>query len=126
MDPNGAKAHWFVFYSGRAWDDNSYAVGYADCGETIDGENRGAGQPRCRKVTTNGPWLDTNAKQDLYGPGTPTFYTDESGQKMMSVQTWQFSGGKKNGRNNGQSMRAYAIDVDNDFAPHVKLRHIDL
>lgn len=124
--PGKTTGHWLVVYSGRAWATNSYALGYADCGETIIGDDRGAGEPRCKKITTNGPWLDTNAAKDLYGPGTPTFYTDESGAMMMSVQAWQHSGGKANKKNNGQIMRTYEIGVDDGFDPHVRLTRIDL
>jgi hypothetical protein len=115
--PNGA-AHWFVFYSGRAWDDNSYAVGYADCGTHIEGP--------CEKKTVDGPWMATNAKEDLYGPGTPTFYTDESGNTLMSVQAWQHSGGKSNGKNDGQIMRTYKMTVGDACHPHAQQVRVDL
>lgn len=117
--PNVGKPHWFVFYSGRAWADNSYAIGYADCGETMDGEDRGAGEPRCKKMTPNGPWLDTDASKNLFGPGTPTFYKNAAGYTLMSVQAWEHSGGKANKKNNGQIMQTYEISTDTSYAPHV-------
>ncbi|MEO7111879.1 MAG: family 43 glycosylhydrolase [Polyangiaceae bacterium] len=123
--PDGTK-HWFVFYSGRSWDTDKYAVGYADCGLSIDGDDNGAGNPRCKKMTPNGPWLETDSSQKLFGPGTPTFYTDEAGDDLMSVQAWQHSGGKANKNNNGQIMQTFKIHIDNGFAPHVKLLRTDL
>lgn len=126
VPPGGGKAHWFVFYSGRAWADDSYAIGYADCGETMDGEDRGAGNSRCKKMTPDGPWLHTNANDKLYGPGTPTFYTNEAGYTLMSVQAWQHQGGKANKKNNGQIMHTYEIHVDNSYGPHVSLVRTDL
>ena len=118
LTPPTGPAHWFVFYSGRAWADDSYAVGYSDCGEGINGP--------CTKKTPNGPWLHTIAAQDLYGPGTPTFYTDEAGQMLMSVQAWEHSGGTSNANNKGQIMRTYAITVDDDYVPSVNLLRVDL
>ncbi len=127
LKPKGEKhGRWFVFYSARAWENDKYAIGYADCGDNINGHDRGEGKPRCTKVTTDGPWLHTDKNQDLYGPGTPTFYTDEDGHTMMSVQAWEFSGGKKNSKNHGQIMRTFKITVDKDFAPSVKLTRVDL
>ena len=118
LDPGGGGApHWFVFYSGGAWANNSYAVGYADCGTSIDGP--------CDKRTVAGPWLDTNAKQDLYGPGTPTFYNDESGSTLMSVQAWEHSGGKGNPKNNGQIMRTYRVTVGPGYQPTATLVRVD-
>ncbi|HUS30926.1 MAG TPA: family 43 glycosylhydrolase [Kofleriaceae bacterium] len=115
--PNGA-AHWFVFYSGGAWDDNSYAIGYADCGPSIKGP--------CTKKTPNGPWLATDPSRKLYGPGTPTFYTSQSGKMLMSIQAWEFSGGKANDKNaKGQIMRTYAISVGDNYKPHVTLVRVD-
>lgn len=123
--PSGKK-HWFVFYSGRRWDTDKYAVGYADCGESIDGNDNGAGEPRCTKMTVKGPWLQTDEAQKLFGPGTPTFYDDGAGNDLMSVQAWQHSGGKSNPDNNGQIMHTFDIHIDADFAPHVKLLRTDL
>lgn len=115
--PNGTP-HWFVFYSGGAWDDNSYGVGYADCGPSINGP--------CTKKTPSGPWLGTKPADGVFGPGTPTFYTNAAGEKMMSVQAWQYSGGKANAMNDGQIMRTYALTVDDDYKPHATLVRIDL
>jgi Glycosyl hydrolases family 43 len=123
--PSGTK-HWFVFYSGRAWADDSYAVGYADCGASIDGDDNGAGQPRCTKMTPNAPWLDTDSSKKLFGPGTPTFYDDGAGNDVMSVQAWQYQGGKANKKNNGQIMQTYEIHIDESFAPHQRLLRTDL
>ena len=118
LDPPSGEPHWFVFYSGRAWDDNSYAVGYADCGVSINGP--------CVKRTKSGPWMGTNAKKDLFGPGTPTFYDNEGGETMMSIQAWQYSHGKNNPKNKkGQIMRTYRMSVTNDYVPKAKLVRID-
>jgi len=126
LTPKGeTEGHWFVFYSGRAWDDDSYAIGYADCGTRITGEDRGDGEPRCKKVTTDGPWLKTNADDNLFGPGTPTFFTDEEGHTLMSIQAWQHKNGKRNKDNHGQIMKTYKIKVDDHYKPSVKLLHTD-
>jgi hypothetical protein len=113
----GGDAHWFVFYSGRAWANDSYAIGYADCGTHIHGP--------CEKKTPNAPWLDTNAQEKLFGPGTPTFYTDEAGQTLMSIQVWEHAGGKKNEKNDGQSMRTYGVTIGDGYHPSAKLVRVD-
>ena len=115
--PGGGNPHWFVFYSGRAWANNSYAVGYADCGESINGP--------CDKKTVNGPWMATDADAKVFGPGTPTFYKDESGTQLMSVQVWRYSGGKANDKNNGQSMRTYALTIGDGYHPHADPLRVD-
>lgn len=114
--PNG-EAHWLVFYSGRAWANDSYAIGYADCGPSIAGP--------CVKKTPNGPWMHSDLDKKLYGPGTPTFYTNEAGDTLMSIQAWQHPGGKANKNNNGQIMHTYSLTVDDDYTPHVKLVRTD-
>ena len=118
LTPPGGSPHWFVFYSGRAWDDDSYAVGYADCGATITGP--------CTKKTPNGPWLATDANAGVFGPGTPTFYTNGSGEVLMSVQAWQHSGGKSNPNNDGQIMRTYKVTIDAAYTPTATLLRVDL
>jgi hypothetical protein len=115
--PNGGTPHWFVFYTGGAWDGNTYGVGYADCGPSILGP--------CTKKTVNGPWLHTDAANGVYGPGTPTFYTNEAGEQLMSVQAWKHSGGKKNKRNNGQIMRTYRMTIDKSYKPTAALVRVD-
>jgi hypothetical protein len=127
LKPKGEKhGRWFVFYSARAWSDDSYAIGYADCGDHVSGHDAGDGKPRCQKITTDGPWLHTNASRDLYGPGTPTFYADQEGKTVMSVQAWRYPGGKSNKKNDGQIMRSYHLDVDDAFAPRESLIRVDL
>ncbi len=117
--PSGAMPHWYVFYSARSFSDATYAIGYADCGTGLTDGN-------CTKVTTNGPWLETDAAAGLFGPGTPTFYTDESGQPLMSIQAWVAPGGNSNTRNRGGwIMRTYSISVDESFRAHVRLVRID-
>lgn len=115
--PGGGAAHWFVFYSGRAWANDSYAIGYADCGTSIVGP--------CVKKTPKGPWMDTNPKDDLFGPGTPTFYKNESGEDLMSIQVWEHTGGKANKKNKGQSMRTYNIAVNASYEPKAKFLRFD-
>ncbi len=117
LAPPAGAAHWFVFYSAGAWMDNRYSVGYADCGTSIDGP--------CVKRTTNGPWLGTDASLAVFGPGTPTFYTSETGEMLMSVQAWEHSGGKANKANNGQIMRTYKIEVDAAYVPKATLLRVD-
>jgi hypothetical protein len=111
----GGEAHWFVFYSARAWDDASYAIGYADCGTGIDGP--------CVKKTPDGPWLASNRTAGLFGPGTPTFYPGDAGEMLMSVQAWKTSGG--NATDGRQIMRTYTITVDDAYVPHVRLQRVD-
>jgi hypothetical protein len=119
LAPPSGDAHYFVFYSGGAWDDNSYGVGYADCGTSIAGP--------CVKKTPNGPWLGTRPADGVFGPGTPTFYTDQAGVQLMSVQAWQFSGGQTNPQNDtGQIMRTYELTIDDSYVPHVSLVRVDL
>ena len=115
--PTGAP-HWFVFYSGRSWDDNTYAVGYADCGTGINGP--------CTKKTPDGPWLATDASSGVFGPGTPTFYTDAASDLMMSVQAWQYAGGTGNPQNSkGQIMRTYKVTVSDAYVPTATLVRVD-
>ena len=127
--PNGHEGHWFVFYSARHWDDDTYAIGVADCGPTLLDAARGT----CKKLTPNGPWMQTNANQDLFGPGTPTFYTDTNGTKLMSIQAWRYKGGVAQGspnleknRKQGQIMRTYKIDIDDAYQPRAKLVRVDM
>jgi hypothetical protein len=117
LAPPTKAAHWFVFYSGGAWDADSYGIGYADCGTGINGP--------CTKKTPNGPWLGTDAAIDLYGPGTPTFYTDGGGHMMMSIQAWAHTGGTSNPQNHGQIMRTYEITVDDNYTPTATLVRTD-
>lgn len=115
--PKGA-AHWFVFYSGRSYRDDSYAIGYADCGESINGP--------CVKKTPDGPWLATKAADDLYGPGTPTFYTNVAGSMMMSVEVLPHAGTKFDAANKGGYwMKTYAITIDEAYTPSVSLVRVD-
>lgn len=118
LTPPSGAAHWFVFYSGGAWDDNSYAVGYADCGTSLTGP--------CVKKTPTGPWMATDKTTGVFGPGTPTFYTSAAGATLMSVQAWQYAGGKSNAMNNGQIMRTYTLTIDNAYVPTATLVRVDL
>jgi hypothetical protein len=81
---------------------------------------------RAQTKTPDGPWLATNAAEGVFGPGTPTFYADGAGKILMSVQAWEFSGGKKNPRNNGEILRTYEIAVDDTYAPSANLLRVDL
>jgi hypothetical protein len=69
--------------------------------------------------------MGTDAAAGVFGPGTPTFYTNEAGETLMSVQAWKHSGGKSNPMNNGQIMRTYRITVDADLVPRTELLRID-
>ncbi len=117
LAPPTGEPHWFVFYSGRAWSDDTYAVGYADCGPGIGGP--------CTKKTPNGPWLATDADAGVFGPGTPTFYTNGAGDTLMSVQAWEFSGGVSNKKNNGQIMRTYVMSIDDAYTPTATFLRVD-
>jgi hypothetical protein len=115
LSPPTGEAHWFVFYSARYWDKANYAIGYADCGTSIDGP--------CVKKTPTGPWLASNRNAGLFGPGTPTFYPGDAGETLMSVQAWKTSGG--NATDGRQIMRTYSITVDHAYVPQVSLRRVD-
>lgn len=118
LAPAKAQPHWFVFYSGAAWSDNSYAIGYADCGASITGP--------CEKKTVKGPWMATDAKEGVYGPGTPTFYENAKGETLMSIQAWKFDGGKANGLNSrGQVMRTYAMSLKRKGEPQADFVRMD-
>ena len=119
LAPPSGEPHWFVFYTGGSWQDNRYGVGYADCGA-------GLSDGACTRVTTAGPWLGTDPGEGVYGPGTPTFYTDVADRVMMGVQAWQHSGGTSNPRNRGQIMRTYRVSVDNAYRPTATLVRVDL
>ena len=129
LAPQGKAGHWFVFYSARHWDDDSYAIGVADCGELLLDASRGS----CKKLTPDGPWMHTNETEHLFGPGTPTFYTNEKAERLMSIQAWRYKGGVAPGspnhdenRKQGQIMRTYTIEVDDQYQPHAKLVRIDM
>ena len=62
---------------------------------------------------------------DLFGPGTPTFYTDGGGHMMMSIQAWAHTGGTSNPQNHGQIMRTYEITVDDSYMPTATLVRTD-
>lgn len=111
LDANSGK-RWYVFYSGGSYRDNSYAVGYADCGATIDGP--------CVKKTVANPWLASDAKLQMFGPGTPTFYRDGNGHTVMAVNSWKFSGGENNPKNHGQVMHMFDVRIDGDGKPVAK------
>lgn len=115
----GGAAHWFVFYSGGAWSDNSYAIGYADCGTSIVGP--------CVKKTVKGPWMATDEAQGLYGPGTPTFYENAAGETLMSIQAWKFPSGIANPDNTaiGQVMRTYKMTANGKYEPQAALVRVD-
>ena len=108
LDANGEK-RWYVFYSGGSYKNDSYAVGYADCGPSIDGP--------CVKKTVDQPWLSSRAKIDMYGPGTPTFYRDGHGHTIMAVNSWKYSGGENNPKNHGQVMHMFEVHIAPDGKP---------
>ena len=111
LDANGEK-RWYVFYSGGSYRNDSYGVGYADCGTSIHGP--------CVKKTVDGPWLSSRPDLSMYGPGTPTFYRDENGDMMMAVNTWEFSGGQENPKNHGQIMHLFKVRIGANGKPVAK------
>jgi len=100
---------WYVFYSGGSYRDNSYAVGYADCGESIQGP--------CVKKTVDKPWLGNRPDLHMYGPGTPTFFRDEQGRTVLAVNTWKYSGGEHDKRNKGQIMHMFEVHIGANGKP---------
>jgi len=129
LAPDGKPGHWYVFYSANHWDDDTYSIGVADCGDTLLDAARG----QCKKLTPNGPWMKTGDLPNLFGPGTPTFYTDTNGTKLMSIQAWRYKGGVAPGspnhdenRKQGQIMRTFTIHVDQQYDPHAKQIRVDM
>jgi hypothetical protein len=117
LDANGDK-RWYVFYSGGSYRDNSYAVGYADCGPSIDGP--------CVKHTADKPWLASKPELHMFGPGTPTFYRDARGATIMALNTWKFSGGQSNPKNHGQIMHLFEVHIGPGGKPVAKfLRRVE-
>lgn len=108
LDANGEK-RWYVFYSGGSYRDNSYGVGYADCGTSINGP--------CTKKTVDKPWLASRPELQMFGPGTPTFYRDGNGNVLMAVNTWKFSGGQANPKNHGQIMHIFKVHIGEHGKP---------
>jgi hypothetical protein len=106
----GSEKHWYVFYSGGSYRNNSYAVGYADCGTSINGP--------CEKKTVGKPWLASRPELHMFGPGTPTFYKDANGDTIMAVNTWKFSGGQSNPKNHGQIMHLFKVTIGADGKPN--------
>ena len=101
----GDDKRWFVFYSGGSFREDSYAVGYADCGTSINGP--------CVKKTADKPWLTSQRSIHMFGPGTPTFYRDGNGRTIMAVNTWKFEGGRSNPKNaDGQIMHLFEVHLN--------------
>lgn len=105
------EKRWFVFYSGGSYKDDTYAVGYADCGASIHGP--------CVKKTVNAPWLASRPDLKMFGPGTPTFFR-EGGKTIMAVNTWKFSGGFSNPKNSGQTMHLFEVHLNAQGKPVAK------
>jgi hypothetical protein len=101
-----------VFYSGGSYRNNTYAVGYADCGPSINGP--------CVKKTVDHPWLASDPSLSMYGPGTPTFYRDGQGHTIMAVNTWKYSGGESNPKNHGQIMHMFEVHIGANGVPVAK------
>jgi hypothetical protein len=127
--PNGNGGHWYVFYSAKHWDDDTYSIGVADCGATLLDAARG----ECKKLTPIGPWMQSGDFPNLFAPGTPTFYTDGKGTKLMSIQAWRYKGGVapkspnlEENRKQGQIMRTFTIEIDNQYQPHAKEIRVDM
>src|SRR5690349_6647886 len=108
LDANGEK-RWYVFYSGGSYRDNSYAIGYADCGRSINGP--------CVKKTVDAPWMKSRPDLKMFGPGTPTFYRDGHGHTIMAVNSWKFSGGQANPDNHGQVMHMFEVHINANGKP---------
>lgn len=100
----GKEMRWYMFYSGGSYRNNTYAIGYADCGPSIHGP--------CVKKTVTAPWLGSRPDIHMFGPGTPTFYRDDEGRTIMAVNTWKFSGGQDNPKNTGQTMHLFEVHVN--------------
>jgi hypothetical protein len=113
----GTTKHWMTFYSGGSYKDETYAVGYADCGDTLH-----AG---CTKKTPKGPWLASDPALEMWGPGTPTFY-EEGGVDYMAVSGWRYKGGYSNPKNgNKQSLYTFRVTVNAAGVPTAHHVHTD-
>jgi len=112
LDDNGDK-RWYVFYSGGSYKNNSYGIGYADCGASINGA--------CDKKTVDAPWLGTDRAAGIFGPGTPTFFKDAQGRTIMAANVWKFSGGENNPKNHGQIMAMFEVHINANHKPVAKL-----
>lgn len=109
--PNGhGEKHWYVFYSGNSYRTDKYAIGYADCGTSIDGP--------CVKKTVGAPWLTSRPAISAYGPGTPTFYRAANGDTLMAANTWEFPNGEANPKNHGQIMHIFKVEIGGDGKPN--------
>ena len=108
LDANGEK-RWYVFYSGGSYRNDTYSVGYADCGASIEGP--------CVKKTVDHAWLTSRPSIQMYGPGTPTFYRDGHGNTVMAVNSWKFPGGESNPQNHGQVMHMFDVHIAPDGKP---------
>ncbi len=68
---------YFLFYSANWYDGAKYAIGYATCSSA---------QGPCTKVTTGGPFLQSDGA--VLGPGGQEFFTDLSGRTWMAYHGW--------------------------------------
>jgi beta-xylosidase len=92
---------YYLFYSANWWESSDYAIGYA-----VSPHPLGPYQ----KVTTDGPWLASNAEADAAGPGGPALFTDAAGTWWMAHHAWH--GARVGYRNGGvRSLRLVAIDI---------------
>ncbi|MDQ1391802.1 MAG: hypothetical protein QOF30_779 [Acidimicrobiaceae bacterium] len=95
------ESSYYLFYSANWWESSDYAVGYAVAGHPLG---------PYEKVTTEGPWLASNAEADTAGPGGPALFTDATGTLWMAHHAWHTSqvGYRAGGV---RSLRMVAIDI---------------
>jgi hypothetical protein len=112
LEGPGGQKRWYEFYSGNSYKTEHYAIGYADCGTSIQGP--------CVKKTVDAPWMKSMPDIHAYGPGTPTFFRDANGDMLMAVNTWKFAGGESNPKNQGQIMHIFEVHIGADGVPVAK------
>jgi hypothetical protein len=74
---------YFLFYAGNNYDSSSYAIGYAVCNSAVGPCTDGPNNPLIASQAT------------MLGPGSPAFFTNNSGQVVMDFAAWYGSVGSE-------------------------------
>jgi beta-xylosidase len=72
------RKHYYLFYSGGSYADDSYATGYARCSSPTG---------PCTRVTDQ-PLLATGGR--VSGPGGATPFVDQAGRLRLAYAAWDF------------------------------------
>jgi hypothetical protein len=107
---DGSQKKWMVFYSGGAWNKDTYSIGVVNLGPSLK-------NPHPVKLTVDKPWMESKPDLGMFGPGTPTFYKNK-GETMMAVSAWEHPGGRDNPKNEGgQAMFVFKVSLNDSGAP---------